>query len=356
MGAAPAPTHREPTLDDVVSTVVPDVLPSFGLLRPGLDDCGLVSLGAAGNLVISTDFVNASPAFIELGVDVDVAHCLGRLASVASLSDVICSGARPVGLVLNYAAPTAVVREELPAFLAGAREAAERYDTWILGGDTKMARTRVAAATALGMLDGERSYLARWNAEPGHLVCVSGPVGSFNAAVALCALRPESSDDPAVVAALVDPRVNRAVADVVAKHGGAGIDVTDGLAIDARRLAVASNVSLEIDLERLPIPELAVRAAQAARVDSLAFAFGTGGDFVHLFTVDRRASRDVEAAGGSVIGAVREGPAGIVTAVRGARRVQLDEWGHADGRFGSFGEEVLALVRTASARVERVAR
>jgi len=64
--------------------------------------------------------------------------------------------------------------------------------------------------------------------------------------------------------------------EAMAAHATAMMDVSDGLLIDARRLAVASGVALTIDLDTLPLSDSFI-ADRGDRLEARMFA-ATGGD------------------------------------------------------------------------------
>src|SRR5687768_11989743 len=63
----------------------------------GMDDCAVLRWGNE-LLVLSTDYLNARPIALELGVG--TLWDLGRLVVAANLSDLCGSGAQPVALLI----------------------------------------------------------------------------------------------------------------------------------------------------------------------------------------------------------------------------------------------------------------
>jgi len=143
--------------------------------------------------------------------------------------------------------------------------------------------------------------MRRSGASPGDLLFVSGTVG--DSAAGLAVLQSRLYVDDAVGRALVarheypTPRValGLALRDVAS----ACIDVSDGLAADASRLAAASGCGLTLDLDALPLSS-SLRAA-ASESAAREFALQGGEDYELVFAVPE-ARADALAAATSALG------------------------------------------------------
>ena len=102
--------------------------------NPGEDDCSVFET-RKGLIVTTTDFVNARPAALSLGVG-EVGD-LGYLAVAASLSDLLGSGARPLGCHLGVQLAAEHGYEVYESIVSRALKCLRRYDVPLLGGDTK---------------------------------------------------------------------------------------------------------------------------------------------------------------------------------------------------------------------------
>lgn len=228
------------------------------LLGPG-DDAAVVS-APDGRYVVTTDMMVHGPDF---RLAWSTPHDLGWKAAASNLADVAAMGAVPTALVVALAAPADTPVAFLEEFADGLRDgcAALAPDCGVVGGDLSVSDTLTIAVTAFGDLQG-REPVTRAGARAGDIVAVSGVLGAaayglkllFESAgvpdaAAAVALR---RAHPAAVAAQLAPRPPIADGAEAARAGAtAMLDLSDGLAIDARRLAAASGVALDLSGEAI---------------------------------------------------------------------------------------------------------
>ncbi len=218
-----------------------------------LDDAAVLELGPT-RLVLTHDMIVEGVHFLSADPPEDVAW---KLVAV-NLSDLAAKGARPIGLLAGYTLSPDPAWNE--AFLRGLAEAIGRFDAPLLGGDTVSVlpgTPRSFGLTAIGTADGP--VPARSGARPGDTLWVTGTIGDAGAGlrVALGQL-----DGPAALAERYrrpQPRLDagRALAPLVS----AMMDVSDGLLIDASRMAQASGLGLRIDLDRVPLSPACIAAS-----------------------------------------------------------------------------------------------
>lgn len=227
---------------------------SAALVGPG-DDAAVLA-AADGRFVVTTDMMIHGPDF---RLAWSTPHDLGWKAAASNLADVAAMGAVPTGLVVALAAPADTPVAFLEAFADGLRDgcAAMAPGCGVVGGDLSVSATLTIAVTAFGDLQG-RAPVLRSGAHVGDIVAVSGPLG--HAAAGLARLFGEGvvAGEPVAVPALrgnadvmaqLAPTPPIADGPIAAIAGAtAMIDLSDGLALDARRLAAASDVALDLNL------------------------------------------------------------------------------------------------------------
>jgi thiamine-monophosphate kinase len=149
-------------------------------------DAELVRLdGSDALLAATTDSIVEE---IELGL-YDDPYLIGWMAVIANVSDLAAVGADPVGLLLSETLPAGMEASQIERLQQGIRDASVASGTAILGGDTNSTQSDShpggsvcrlhVGATALGIVTGEPT-INRLGAQPGDLVCVSGPLGLGN--------------------------------------------------------------------------------------------------------------------------------------------------------------------------------
>jgi thiamine-monophosphate kinase len=236
------------------------------LVGPG-DDAAVLA-APDGRFVATTDMMIHGPDFrLAWSTPFD----LGWKAAASNLADVAAMGATPTALVVALAVPAAVELEFLERFADGLRAACEELapGCGVVGGDLSVSDTLTVAVTAFGDLGG-RAPVLRSGARPGDAVAVSGVLGL--AASGLRLLFDEAVDgagapdagraadlaerEPEAVGAQLRPRPPVADGVLAAQAGAtAMLDISDGLALDARRIATASGAGIDLARDAIRFPE-----------------------------------------------------------------------------------------------------
>ena len=294
---------------EVLRRILPIVPDAAGaLLGPG-DDAAVVAAPDA-RYVVTTDMMIQGPDF---RLAWSSPHDLGFKAAVSNLADVVAMGAVPTALVVAIASPGDTHVDTLTGIAQGLRDACEALapGCGVVGGDLSVSPTLTIAVTAFGDLEG-RDPVLRSGARPGDVVAVSGRLGA--AAHGLRLLFEQGVDasgtpdaarasdlrlrHPDEVAAQLAPQPPLADGPRAAVAGAtAMMDLSDGLAIDARRMARASGVAIDLDASAVGDRT----ALDGGEDHSLLATFPAGADRPHGF---RR------------IGVVREGEGLLVDGER----------------------------------------
>ncbi len=252
------------------------------ILGPG-DDTAIVA-APDGKVVITTDLMVEGRHFRrDWSTPVDV----GRKAAAASLADVAAMGAVPTALVVGLAAPGDLPVAWAVACTAGLTKEAALVGAVIVGGDVVSGEMITLAVTAIGDLQGREPVL-RSGAKVGDQVAIAGRLGW--AAAGLAVLTRGFRSPKVLVDAHRFPEPPYSAGPAAAKGKATSmIDVSDGLVADARHLAVASDVVIEIDTSALVIAEPLQAAASAYNVDPREWMLTGGDDHALLATFPAKA-------------------------------------------------------------------
>lgn len=262
--------------------VVERILAAVGSL-PGVpvgpgDDAAVLAC-ADGRMVVTTDMLVEGRHFRR---DWSEAADVGHKSAAENLADVAAMGAKPTALVVALALPPETEIAWVDGFLAGLLEEGGRAGAVLVGGDLVRGDAITIAVTAFGDLGG-RAPVLRSGARVGDVVAVCGTLGS--AAGGLAVLSRGFRSPRALVDAHRRPHPDYP-AGVRASDAGAHalMDVSDGLLLDADRMARASGVAIEIDSAALPRDEAVVTTASAYNLDPLTWILGGGDDHALLAT------------------------------------------------------------------------
>jgi thiamine-monophosphate kinase len=230
---------------------------------------------------------------------------IGWKALAGGLSDIAAMGAQTGEAYVALGIPSHVSEQQALELMLGAEQLAELTGTTIAGGDVVSAPGLFASVTVVGWAERDQKLIGRDGARPGDLVGVTGTLGG----------RPRRP--------LPRLREGRAIAPA-GVHSM--IDLSDGLATDARHLAESSGVVLKLDLDQLPIDERTQQTANELGVPVWEAAATAGEDYELCVCVPRKRAERVSTACERVgtkltwIGHVSEGWPGVVLRHEGRKQ------------------------------------
>jgi len=261
---------------------------------------------------------------------------IGHRALAVNLSDLAAMGAAPRLALLSMALPSALPVADFDAIAGGFAALAAHHRLHLAGGN--LARSPgplMIDVTVVGTVK-RRQALTRAGARPGDELYVSGSLGA--AAAGLARLRevpslkdqvPSQESQVARAFLFPQPRIRLGLMLSRNRAASACIDLSDGLADGAHRIADASGVGIVIDADALPIdPEARVYFERHGR-DAVVETLSAGDDYELLFAVRPRTRRrlaEVERHGGVALTRVGRctGEKGVVLQ-RGLDRSPLPE-------------------------------
>lgn len=197
---------------------------------------------------------------------------VGQKLLAANLSDISAMGARPEGFVLSAALLPEVHGDWWERFSRGLGGYARQWGATLTGGDV----VRTDGGIGLGITAWGRTVgvdvLTRDGGGVGDLLMVHGAVGRSEAGLRQWRTRSsgalwgrsEPDDISGALRHHLAPEPDLDAGPWALEHGAhAAMDLSDGLLVDAPRLARASGVQLDIQLDALPAdPECAALSAE----------------------------------------------------------------------------------------------
>lgn len=250
----------------ILKRIVP-ILPTGDYTGLGSGDDAAVVAAPGGNFVVTTDVLVEG---VHFRTDWSTGFEVGARAAAQNLADIAAMAARPTALVVSLVLPPQLEMSWVEDLAAGLSAVVFPTGAGVVGGDLSRGEQIVVSVTAHGRLGGPP--VTRAGASTGDTLAVVGSLGYSAAGYA-------ALDSGAVSPALhgVDvpypftkplevyrmPHPPLAAGPLAAQRGAtAMMDISDGLVVDARRMAEASGVA--IDISRYGLQHDASELSEAA--------------------------------------------------------------------------------------------
>ena len=241
----------------VLARILP-LLPTPPADQVGPGDDAAVMPWTGDNVVVTVDMMIEGPDF---RLEWSTGHNIGWKAMTSNLADCYAMGATPRGIVVAVAAPAEAPVALLDDLARGIREGLDTMapGCFVVGGDLSTSSVFTVSVTVFGDVEG-RAPLLRSGARVGDVVAVAGELG--RSAKGLAQLLEQSASgairsiDDAQALASREPDVAHHLAPTLPLLNNlpgsllgatAVMDISDGLLMDATRLAVASQVAIDLD-------------------------------------------------------------------------------------------------------------
>lgn len=251
----------------------------------GIGDDSAVIPGEDGKAwLVTTDALVEGVHFLKDQVTKD----LGYKAVAVNVSDIAAMGGEPKYAFLSIAIPKTADCVWVQLVIEGIKEACEKWNILLLGGDTVGSKRDVfLSITLIGSVTQDKIKY-RDGAQPGDVICVSGYLGDSGGGLKVLQeelikteevqyliqshFRPEPSPKQGIWLAAYD-------------EVHAMMDISDGLDCDLRRLIKKSKAGAEIETNLIPISASLASVSVKENWDALQLALVGGEDYCLLFTV-----------------------------------------------------------------------
>ena len=219
-------------------------------------------------LAFTTDSYVVSPLFFPGGD-------IGDLAVNGTVNDLAVSGARPIYLSAGFILEEGFPVEDLRRIVLSMKSAAEAAGVQIVTGDTKVVQRGKADGcyintAGVGVLERPVS-LGAVNARPGDVVIVSGPIGDHGVTIMLARgeldIESDITSDTAPLNGLIDRLLDETTGVRCIRDATRG-----GVATILNEVAVASQVAIVVEEDRVPMRAEVRGAGEILGIDPLSVA------------------------------------------------------------------------------------
>ena len=219
---------------------------------------------------------------------------LARKLMAVNLSDMAAMGGQGLAGLLSLALPEDIGPDWVEDLFLGLEEAGEEFGLPVIGGDTNGSPGPVVAGLAVWGRADKSGPVFRSGGRVGDVLLVSRALGG--PALALAMLEAETAPPEKIRSALITPRPELELGPVLARTGlvRAMIDLSDGLARDAGRLARESGLAAVLEPERIPVAREVIRAAGELGLDPAGLALYGGEEYGLLVACPARAEAELK--------------------------------------------------------------
>jgi len=248
-----APGSLRAVLDALPAQTDPSLLVGFDQS----DDAGVYRIGDDVALVQTVDFFTPM---------VDDPFTFGQIAAANALSDVYAMGGRPLTALSIVCFPQEGDLEVLGQVMRGGLEKMKEASCTVVGGHSVRDAEMKFGYAVTGLVDPGRVY-TNGGAQAGDMLILTKAIGTGAITTALKHGRAQDAWVEGAVQSMTT--LNQRSAEIVAHHQGvhAMTDVTGfGLMGHGREVAMASQVVLEIEVEKVPRLPGALEAVAAGAI------------------------------------------------------------------------------------------
>lgn len=247
---------------------------------------------------------------------------IARKSLAVNLSDIAAMGGEPDYFYLGFGYPKNLGIEPMEQYFETLAEDCRSWRVQLAGGDFSAADQWIISITMIGHA---LKPVFRHGAQTGDIIGVTGPTG--HSALGLHLLQKGFYDNEFAAAHLsAQPEISRGVR--LAPLVNAMIDVSDGLAIDLKRILSASGKGAVIQFGNIPISTTFSQMCGENNLDIHETVLAGGEDYVLLFTAppenETTLLRDIP--GLTIIGHITAEPG--LNILHGEKTIELKQTGY----------------------------
>jgi thiamine-monophosphate kinase len=227
---------------------------------------------------------------------------LGFKSVSVNVSDVLAMNAKPEQITISLGISSKFPVEALEELYKGIHAACEFYNVDLVGGDTTSSSSGLVLSVSVTGRAAKDRICYRNGAKENDLIVVTGDLGTSYLGLQILErekgvflenpdIQPKLEGYDDLIKKQIQPIARQDIIEMFEKIDlvpSAMIDISDGLASEALHIAKASECSVSIYSEKLPITEKVILTADELNLDPYMCAMNGGEDYELLFTVAQK--------------------------------------------------------------------
>ena len=240
------------------------------------NDAAIFNQKSSFDLIISTDTLVEGIHFFGNEDPADIAKKSLRV----NLSDMAAMGAKPIFYNLSLSVPKIKASQFIPKFVKGLQDDQEMFDIKLIGGDLTSSLKHINITITIFGKSSKGKSIPRDGAKIGDCLYVSGILGLSKIGLDNYNSNFKELQEAKRKYLLPQPRVDLGIS--LKNIANSMIDISDGLVQDATHLAKNSELTVELNLSKIPLPNIN-KIDKKLILDSALYG---GDDYELLFSCD----------------------------------------------------------------------
>lgn len=268
--------------------------PSKGPILGIGDDCAVIPGDGEKAWLVTTDALVEGIHFLTAQIS---PKDLGYKTIAVNVSDITAMGGEPAYAFLSIALPKTIACDWVDSLIQGIKEACEKWNLLLLGGDTVGSKRDLFLNLTLIGSANAATIKYRHQAEPGDVISVSGFLGDSGGGFkALQEQIPLTEEVAHLLCAHFRPEPHPDQGKWLAEQKGvhAMMDLSDGLNCDLSRLLKRSKAGAIVETSQLPLSPPLAKVSQEQGWDPLQLALTGGEDYCLLLTLSADAADSIQ--------------------------------------------------------------
>ena len=216
------------------------------------NDAAVFNEKSSFDLIISTDTLAEGIHFFGNEDPSDIAKKSLRV----NLSDMAAMGAKPIFYNLSLSIPKVKVNQFIPKFSKGLQEDQEIFNIKLIGGDLTSSLKHINITITIFGKTSKGKSIPRDGAKKGDFLYVSGILGLSKIGLDNFKSNFTEFHEAKRKYILPQPRIDLGVS--LENIANSMIDISDGLIQDASHLAKNSKLTIELNLCKIPLPNIKI--------------------------------------------------------------------------------------------------